>query len=176
MGPAEGDMTSLEGIRTDPRGERRDRRVRAVWLWVLTLFVFAGAAGAFGIRSGRVASTGPDGTHVEVTYPRVARPGLAVPLEIVVHRDGGFDEPIEVSVRTSYLQAHDHNVFHPTPSEATVDGERTRWTYDPPAGETLKVWIDHRIEPGVRWGREGDVRVAVDQEVVDVTFTTWIFP
>lgn len=170
------DTSPVDHLRVDIALERRDRRIRAVGLAILAAVTLAGVLGVFGIRTGEVSATGSEGTRLTVIHPSAARPGLAVPLEIVIHNAGGFDDQIEVSISTAYLQAHDHNVFHPVPSESTVDDDLTRWTYDPPGGDTLTVWVDHRLEPGVQWSQDGAVRVVTGEEVIDVEFTTRVFP
>jgi hypothetical protein len=170
------DTSPVDQIRVDVARERRDRWVRAAGLTILAAVTLAGAMGTFGVRTDQVSASGSEGTRLTVTHPTAARPGLAVSLEISISNPAGFTEQIEVSVSTDYLQAHDHNVFHPLPVEATVDDEMTRWTYEPPPGDTLTVWVDHRLEPGVQWSRDGNVRVAIGDEVTDVDFTTRVYP
>lgn len=150
--------------------------MRAVALGALALFVAAGLGGAFGVRSGTARAVHPSGLQVVVTYPRVARPGLAVPLSIRISKPGGFDGPIEVAVPTAYLQLFDENGFEPDPAESTADATDTRWTFDPPDGDTLTIWLDTRVEPGVQWRRHGSVRVVADGDALETAFETWIAP
>ncbi|MBX3286763.1 MAG: hypothetical protein KF703_15545, partial [Actinobacteria bacterium] len=103
----------LDGIGIEIRRERRDHRRRAVALGILVAFVGAGALGAFGVREGRVGRRAPSGLRIAVTYPQIARPGLAVPISVQVSKPGGFDGPIDVAMPTAYLQMLDENGFHP---------------------------------------------------------------
>ncbi len=167
---------TLSTIVDDEPREHRSRRIRAAVLALLFAIVLAGLAGELGVRSAHATSRGPDGLSLDVEYPAVARPGLSAPLSIEIHRPGGFDEPIEVSVPTSYLEAFDENGFDPDPVQSTVDGKRTRWVYDPPEGDVLVVWFDHRLEPGVQWRHDGDVKVTAGSTSAHVDFTTWVLP
>lgn len=167
---------TLGTITDDERVERRRQRIRAVGLTLLAVLVLAGLSGWLGVRSGHARVGGPHGLMMDVEYPQVARPGLSAALTITIHSAGGFSDPIDVSIPTSYVQAYDENGFHPDPAESTVDGERTHWTFDPPDGNTLTVWFDHRLGPGVQWRHDGDVTVAVGDRTVRTSFTTWVLP
>lgn len=145
-------------------------------LAVLALFVLAGLAGAFGVSSRTVTAGEPDGLRAELTYASRARAGLAVPFALRIHRPGGFDQPISVTSRTSYLAAFDENGANPDPASSTTDDDTTTWTYDPPDGDTFTVWLDGRVEPGVSWRRRGTTVVRTGDEQVTLTYTTWIFP
>lgn len=150
--------------------------MRALALAGFGLFVLAGLFGAFGVREATVTATGAGGTRLAVTYPQVARAGLAVPFSITVARDGGFDAPIEVSVPTAYLLLFDENGTEPEPAGSTADDELTTWTFDPPDGDTLVVWFDVRLEPGVQWGKGASVRAVSGSDEVDVHLRTWVAP
>lgn len=159
-----------------PRQERRAHRVRQVALAVLLAFVLAGASGSLGVRGRTVTRTTATGMTVELTYARIARPALAVPFRLVVHRPGGFDGPIEVRVTRSYLEAFDENGQIPDPTEATTEGDEVVWSFDAPPGHTFTLSLDTRIEPGVQWRRPGTTTVASDGEVVAIDHPTWILP
>jgi hypothetical protein len=167
---------ALDGVDIDVARERRDQRGRAVALLLLVAFVGAGLVGAFGVRTGTARASAPSGLELRVTHPRVARPALAVDLSIEVRRPGGFDGQIDLTMPTSYLAAFDENGFTPEPDSSTTDARSTTWTFDPPGGEVLTVWLDTRIEPGVQWKREGRATVETGGEVLEVSFTTWIAP
>lgn len=158
------------------REERRNRRIRAGALLAIGCFVVAGLLGAYGVHAERISATGSEGLEVELTYPSRARPALAVPYELQITRAGGFDGPIEVSTSTSYLEMFDENGRNPEPAESTTDAETTTWTFDPPAGDTLVIWLDTRIEPGVQWRRTGTTRVRTGDDEATLRYTTWIFP
>lgn len=160
----------------DPRQLRRARWARRTFLSVVFVVMAAGLAGAFGVRSATRSASG-GGQTLTVTYPSVARPGLAVPYGFDLVRPGGFDGPVTVAISESYLRALDQNATDPTPAGATADGEAVRWQFDPPGGERLRVRVDARIEPGVQWSRSGWVAVMEGEEpVVRVGYRTWILP
>jgi hypothetical protein len=81
-----------------------------------------------------------------------------------------------VATTTSYLEMFDENGRNPEPAESTTDGARTIWTFDPPEGDTLVVWLDTRVEPGVQWRRRATTTVSTGAESVSVEYTTWILP
>lgn len=160
----------------DVATERRNLHLRSAALTVIALFVLGGLLGLYGVHAATKGAHGQDGLRVELTYPDRARPALAIPYELRISRPGGFDGPIEVSTTTSYLAAFDENGMHPDPASSTADGQETTWTFDPPEGDMLSIWLDTRIEPGVQWRRTASttVRSAGDEAVLN--YTTWIFP
>lgn len=139
------ETNTLAGIDVDVARERRGAIAPTVILAVFTVFVLAGLLGFFGVRSTTV--TAGDG-HLElaVKHPTRARAGLAVPFEIVARRDGGFTDPITVSIPNRYLRMFDENGIHPDPDEAVIDVDHTVWTFDPPEADTLLIRFDVRIE------------------------------
>jgi hypothetical protein len=158
----------------DPRRARTVRRWRRLFLVALCAVLLAGLLNLLGVRSERVERT-EGGTTVTVTYPRVARPGLAVVFEIEVHRDGGFSQPIQVGVDRRYLATFDENGLNPDPAEATTAGALVVWEFSPPIGDTLIVSFDARIEPDMRWRRSGQVAIfEEDEPLVTVPFTTFL--
>jgi len=70
----------------------------------------------------------------------------------------------------------DENGRNPEPKESTTDGDSTIWTFDPPPGDTLVVWLDSRVEPGVQWRRSATTRVRTGDHEATLRYTTWIFP
>ncbi|HET8930289.1 MAG TPA: hypothetical protein VFN21_06505 [Acidimicrobiales bacterium] len=167
---------TLSTIVDDVAAERHGQRIRAVGLALFTAFVIAGLTGWLGIRTGHARADEPGGLAIEVEYPQVARPGLNTVLSIAIHDPDGFAAPIDVSLPTSYVRAYDQNASHPEAAESTVDDERSHWTFDPPTGDTLTVWFDHRLAPGVQWRHDGDVTVTVASRTVRASFTTWVLP
>jgi hypothetical protein len=149
--------------------------IRSAILVAFLVFVLCGLFGVFGVRSGHKTATAGDLT-VELTYPQVARPALAIPF--VVHITGldpsGVD--VVVRIRSSYLAMFDENGTSPTPLEETDDGEWTTWVYESPPGGALDVSLDTRVEPGMHWGRNGTVRVAFDDDEARIEFRTWVAP
>lgn len=156
--------------------ERRARWVRSAVLGGLAVFVLAGLFNVFGVSSGSVSARDPSGLEARLTYARRARAGLAVPFELRIHRPDGFDEPIEVTSSTSYLSAFDENGANPDPESSTTSVDTTTWIFEPPDGDTLTVWLDGRVEPGVQWRRSGTTVVRTGDEYVTLSYTTWVFP
>lgn len=167
---------TLADVAPDPLRERRGQRLRSIALGGFAVFVLFGLAGLFGVRSSTSRVTSAEGLHLEVTHPHVARPGLAIALEIVVQHPDGFDGPITVTVPTGYLLMFDENGSEPEPDSSTVGAEVTSWTFEPPPGDTLTIWFDLRVEPGVQWGREATVTADADGDRVAVDIRTWIAP
>ncbi len=52
------------------------------------------------------------------------------------------------------------------------------WEFDPPpSGGPLAISLDARVEPGIQWGRDGEVQVLDGGEpVVGSSFHTWVTP
>lgn len=141
----------------------------------LALFVLAGLLNLFGVRA--TTTSGADGPlRVQVEHPQVARPGLAAPFAVTIHRDGDFDGPVEVLVSSDYLAHFDENGLDPEPDSSTNDGQMVTWTWDEVPGDTLVVDLDARIEPGVHWRFEGAVEVRAAEELVHLPIATWIAP
>ncbi|HEV7863984.1 MAG TPA: hypothetical protein VGR20_14830 [Acidimicrobiia bacterium] len=155
---------------------RRSRAVRRVFMAVLFGVLALGLAGRLGVRSRTVTARG-GGYELTVTYGQVSRPGLATPWSLVIHHPGGFDGPVTLSTTTSYLDLFDENGFDPDPSSSTATPDEVTWEFDPPAGDTLGVSLDARIEPGAQWGRTGETSVLVDgKPVVTARYKTWVMP
>ena len=107
----------------------------------------------------------------------VSRPALATPFEIFVTRPGGFEGPVTVVVDRAYLGMWDENGLLPAPAAETTRDEWVEWEFDPPAGDTLSIVYDGRIEPGAQSGRDGAVGIVEDDEiVVAVDFHTAVRP
>ena len=163
--------------------ETKRRALYAFTTSVLTLLVGlaavdgAGVLDVYGVDTAVVAATG-SGMELDVRYATVSRSGIATPFEITVRRAGGFDEAVRVAVDTDYLAMWDENGLDPDPAAATADDRRVVWEFDPPAGDTLVVSYDARIEPAAQRGNAGRVAVVDDAsvELVAVTFRTRILP
>jgi hypothetical protein len=117
------------------------------------------------------------GYELVVEHPTVTRPALATDFRIIVRREGGFDEPIQVAVTRRYLEMWDANATIPSPSGETSMGRWVIWEFDPPPGDELTITYEARIEPGVQAGRDGAVAVLEDDEpVVTARFHTKVRP
>src|SRR5688572_16398793 len=161
---------------SDLLGARRARTARRTFMVLLAVFLAAGLSGQLGVQSRSTTAQGGDYT-LKVTYAQVSRPGLATPWSFEIHRPGGFEGPITVSTKTSYLDMFDENGFDPEPSKATATPEAVIWEFEPPDGDTLAVTLDARIEPAAQWGRTGETSVLEDgKPVVTAKYKTWVMP
>lgn len=139
------ETNTLADIEVDVARERRAAMARTAVLGVFTVFVLAGLLGLFGVRSS--TATARDGDlELAVEHPTRARGGLAVPFEILVRREGGFTDPITVSIPHHYLRMFDENGIHPDADQATADVDHIIWTFDPPEADSLLIRFDVRIE------------------------------
>ncbi len=155
--------------------ERRGRMLRRAGLVLFAVFVAAGLAGVLGVRTS--TSTARSGRiEVDLSHADVARPALAVPYHLTIRREGGFDERIEVRIATTYLEAFDENGRNPEPAESATDRTETIWTFDPPDGDVLTIWLDTRVEPGVQWRIDGWTVVATGDDEVRIDHPIWILP
>jgi hypothetical protein len=175
-------ISTVDGLQAAPERDLRRRRVGyAVTTAVLTALILLGVVDAFGVDiygvdDGTVTASG-SGYELVVRYGTVSRPGLATPFEITVRRADGFSGPVTLEVDRTYLAMWDENGLVPAPSAETTSGEWVRWQFDPPAGDTLTIWYDARIEPAAQSGRDGAVAVLHDgQPVVAVDFYTRVMP
>ena len=161
-------------------GRRRllHRLVGGLLALIMVLAVLDGvdAVNTLGPDERRIASSG-GGFELEVEYPSVTRPALASVFRITIGRDGGFDEPVQVGVSRTYLEAWDLNGVLPSPAAETADGGWIIWEFDPPPGDELTITYESRIEPGEQTSVPGAVAVLVEDEpVAEVRFTTAMRP
>ena len=156
---------------------RRGRTVRRCLLVVFGLVLALGATGFLGVRKGTVRAAA-GGYDLAVTYPKVTRPGHAVPFAIKVTKNGGFGtSPLTLRVETKYFALFDENGVMPAPSKETATGTHLVWEFDPPPGDVFRVYFDTRTGPNRQRGTSGDVAVLVDdQPVVSVRLTTRVVP
>lgn len=170
------DVVPTTPEQTDLLRSRRARTARRTFMVVLLAVVGLGLSGVLGVRS-RTTTVAGGGYELTVTYGQVTRPGLATPWSLEIRHPGGFDGPITVATKTSYLDLFDENGFDPEPSTTTATPDAVIWEFEPPAGDTLGVSLDARIEPGAQWGRTGETAVLVDgQPVVTARYRTWVMP
>ncbi len=154
---------------------RRSLWVRRTLLALLCLFVLAALTQQFGMRTDTVRGRSGD-LSVSLRYADRARGALASPFTIDIARRGGFVGKIEVRTRQSYLEIFDDNGFEPDAESMTTEAGYVIWTFDPPPGDTLRIILDARIEPGV-FGRErGTTIVSVGSDEVALDYTTWVAP
>lgn len=158
---------------------RRVRMLRRLFVLLLTLFLAAGLAGVFGVKSGTVSASG-GGYDLALTYARTARPGIAVPWTVEIHHAGGFKgKTVQVSTTGAYLGLLDRNSLDPDPSSATTTSDSVIWEFDAPKGDTLTVTLDARIAPSVQslWPPAGQTSVLdKGKPVVSVHYRTRVWP
>lgn len=170
--------TSTAPEEVDIKRVRRVRGVRRAFVVCLTAFLAAGLVGLFGVKSHTVKASG-GGYELQVTYARSARPGLAVPWDVQVRHEGGFDDNVVVSTTSSYFDLFDENGFDPDPESSHSSGEDIVWEFKQPEGDTLTIGLDARVGPSVQtlWPPEATTSVLVDGEpVVSVTYRTRVWP
>jgi hypothetical protein len=173
--------SDVDGLSTAPEESdllraRRARTGRRAFMLLLFVFLALGLTGQLGVQS-RSTTVEGGGYTLTVTYAQVSRPGLATPWSFEIHRPGGFEGPITVSTKTSYLDMFDANGFDPEPSNSTATPEVVIWEFEPPDGDTLAVSFDARIEPAAQWGRPGETSVLEDgKPVVTAKYKTWVMP
>lgn len=145
---------------------------------MVVLVVVLAAAGALGVST-RVSRSSGSVIDLTVTYPSRARPGMAAPLVIdVTSADGaGLPERLEVVISSSYLAAFDVNGIEPTPAESWNDATATRFVFVvPERASSLRIDVDARLEPDVRWRRTGIAEVTAGTESLIVQLDTWVLP
>ena len=131
----------------------------------------------WGVSTDRARSAG-GGYELEVRYATVTRPALATPFDIIVRRDDGFTQPIEIAVDPRYLEMWDFQALYPQPSGETATKNEVTFTFDAPEGNVLRVFLDARIQPAQQSGRSGFVAVLDDRgnRAATVTFQTTVRP
>jgi hypothetical protein len=169
-------MASTFPREADIKRARFARGGRRALVLLLAAFVGAGLAGVWGARTGTAAVTG-GGYRLEVTYPSVTRPGLAIAWSVEIRRGGGFDGPVTLAVDPDYFEMFDENAMEPEPTTSRRAGDLVVWEFEPPEGDVLVVDLDARVEPGVQLGRSGSVAVlASGRAVVRISFHTRVVP
>jgi hypothetical protein len=163
------------------------RKRRALYLCttvVLSVLMFAALfdwltdVAVFGVEDETVRASG-GGFDLEVNYASLSRPALATPLDIIVTRPGGFDEPLTLALTGTYFDIWDENALSPQPDAETSDAERLLLTFEPPANsDTMRISYDGRVEPTAQRGRRGAVAIVDenDDEIVTASFRTRLLP
>jgi hypothetical protein len=160
------------------RGARRDRLARRVLIAALVVVVALGLFNVLGARRAEVEARGADGTLLKVEYPVVTRAALSAPLVWTVTRAGGFgDDPVVLRISQSWFELFDYNDVEPQPAATTYAGGEVEWEFDPPAGDTLRVQLDGRIDPSSRGKREAQASVMDGERVVvRARYSTRVLP
>ncbi len=171
-------VTSTLPSRREPADVRRSRTQRRVGLVALSVFVLAGAVGLLGTHTSTTTVQG-GGYEVTATYPRIARPGHAVRVQVEVRLAGGFaSEPVRLRYATDWFEMFDENAFTPQPDTETAGPGYTQSEFLPPPGEVFVMTVDTRIEPARQRGEDGFFSVvgADGRPVVTAEVNTWIWP
>jgi hypothetical protein len=131
----------------------------------------------WGASADEVTSAG-GGYVLEVRYPTVSRPALATPFDIVVRRAGGFDGPVDIAIDSDWFEMWDYQALQPEPSESTGQPDRVIWTFEPPDGDVLRIFLDARIQPAQQSGTGGWVAILDESGEVAtrVDFNTRVLP
>lgn len=155
---------------------RRARTLRRVFMTLLAAFIALGLTGRLGVHTATTTAS-RDGYELTVTYAKVSRPGLPTPWSLELRRAGGFDGPITISTSSAYFELFDENGFDPQPSRTTATADEVIWEFEPPPGDTLGVFFDARIEPGMQSGESGRTSVWENgRRVVTAGYRTWLMP
>ena len=129
------------------RGARHRRRRRALYVaftilvtGIVGLAVVEAAVGAhvYGIDTDTARASG-NGTDVSVRFARVTRAQLSVSLQVTIHRTGGFEEAVTISISSAYLELFDANRMTPEPSTESNTESEVLMTFEPPPGEVFTV-------------------------------------
>lgn len=155
---------------------RRARLLRRIGLAVVALVVLAGAIGLFGVRTRTVTASG-GGYTMTLEYPATDRSDQPAHLVVSVQRAGGFSRPVQIGITQSYLDLLDLNAIEPEPSASKNVGGFVVWTFDPPAGDVLRVLLDANIQLDAHFGAGAQVAVFDHgAHAVQVNYRTWVAP
>lgn len=166
-------------LRVDVQQMRRARAWRRVILALLVAFLILGLFNFWGVKSEKVTAR-DGGYEIEATYARTGRPGLTVPVDIQIKKDGGFgDKPIRVAMTTDYLNNLAQFSFDPDPSSATQTDKQAIWEFDPPPGDTFVFGVSTQLGPEQHFGSHEETVSVLDdndQPIVSTTFKTMEWP
>lgn len=166
-------LRELRGLPT----ARRGRLWRRFGLGVMLLVSALGLAGVFGPSERTVQST-EAGYTLGLAHGSVVRSGEAVPLEVVVTRDGGFDGPVTLVFQREVFDRFDFQNWYPNPDSEVGEGNTVVYEFSPPAGDRLVVSLDARVAPTQWGGRETyALWLEVDGFMTARTdYTVWVVP
>jgi hypothetical protein len=160
-----------------PWQARRARNIRRIGLAGMAIVVAAALAGLLGPRESTTVVTSAD-TRLTVHHTQVTRPGIAAPFEVVVHRVGGFERPIELAISSDLFDRLDFQSWYPSPSAETADDDMVVYEFDPPDGETFELALDARAQPKQGPSTRRYSVVLLDDGVPELTarFRMWVMP
>jgi hypothetical protein len=166
--------TAEAGPEQPPELESQDGLWKSQWPRMLVLFVIPLLALAGVFDSGRkVAHSKGENAEIQIRYPRAARYGRTVDVEIVMREIERPPAKIEVRIPTSYLRLF--SMVSVTPAPVAV---RENYIIDvpvpEPGGETRVIL---ELEAGKAGRARGKVRVLFDAELAaEVPLNTFILP
>lgn len=174
------DVVTVEDASTQSvEAARRGRLYRRLGVVAMVVFLGAGTLGWLGHRQG-VVSERHAGYLIEVTYPKIARGGMAANWEVRVQRTDGGPLPPTFEIRSDagYFRIFDENGLDPEPSSAWSDGSVLTWTFEPDGDRSvLVVSLDARLQPNTRGWFDGTTALYVaDRVEVSTTYRTWAVP
>ena len=154
---------------------RRFRNFRRVGIGFLFALVLAAAVGLLGQKTATASATG-DGYSLEVLYPSVARPGVDVRFEVIVHNANGFGKSLSLAFDHHYFDIFDLNSLRPDADSASSNGSSLVYNWDSPPGTTFRFSLDMYAEYGEHFGLSGATSVLVDgRPAVTVHYhTRWV--
>jgi hypothetical protein len=147
---------------------------------VMALAVFEALVGSsvYGVDAATTSAT-RGGTRLDVRHATVTRGELAVPLEVTVARQGGFSEPIVLTITSDYLELFSIQGPDPAPSSETATATDLILTFDPPPGDSFAVrWTLAAKAVGSFTTKQARVAVvdSAQQPIVEVDFETKVRP
>lgn len=130
---------------------------RRVAVAIMVIAIATAAIGWLGVRSATKIATN-DGYRLAVTYARVARAGLDVPLTIQVTAPAPIRESIVISISSGYFRMLEAPDFRPDPSVVSSDATTLYFTFaPPPAGNTMVIDYEASIQPSAQWGTSATI-------------------
>lgn len=157
----DGDDSTLAGIGDEQRAAH-GLWIRRATVAVLALIIAAAGSGFLGVMSA-TESVHDDGYQLTVTYARIARTGLDVPLTIRVQAPHAITNDVVIGISADYFRMYESQGFFPEPSDVTSDADTVYLTFSPPpAGDVLVVDYDAYIQPAAQRGKSASIRVQVD--------------
>lgn len=166
-------LQDLKGVET----ARQGRIARRVGFAILLGIVLVSFLGVFG--PARKTLTTTDGlTRLDLHYGWVVRSGQAVPLEITLTREGGFDGPITLVFDRDIFDRFDFQNWYPNPSAEVGGPDQVSYEFDPPEGDVLEVALDARVAP-TQFGGRHEYWLYVDMDdlrTVETDYVVWVMP
>jgi hypothetical protein len=160
-----------------PARLHRGRVYRRIATAAIGVFLVLCLFGWLGLQT-RTMHRSEGSVTVDLTYSSITRRGLATPWEMQIHRKGGFDGDLTVSVSEQYLSILDLQEVRPQPDSETSDDHNVTWTFSQPSGDSFTLSLDAQADPGARVGRRRGVAVVTtgSDAPVRLPFSTWMVP